>query len=400
MRNYSLFYIVLIAVGSVWIKACREPAQRGVDAPTPVAVQVIALSPEALSVSIEAPGNVQARNRILLSAQINGFVREVKVREGAAVRKGDILLTLDSRDAENQKAAGVAALDEATAALDEARQGLQASEKMVAATKASAEFAQATLARYEKLFESRSVSPQELDEVRTRRDASQAELAAREAMLAAARDRVRQVEARITQANAQIRRTEVVLGWTVVEAPSSGRVVSRRVDPGTAIFPGSPLLEIETTGDLQVLATIPTRDSRLLRAGSEVGVRSGTDAAISVTGRISEIIPTSDPGSHSMQFRVDLPPDCGWAPGDFVKVAIPASTRQALMVPEEAVRETGQLAGVFVVDSSSRARFRLVRTAPADAGRLELLSGVEPGEKVVANPAANILDGIPVEVRP
>jgi multidrug efflux pump subunit AcrA (membrane-fusion protein) len=364
-----------------------------------VAVTVASLEYESVPVVVQAPGSIQPRNRVTLASQINGSVREVRVRAGDEVSRGQVLATLDARDAESQKAAAQAAIEEANAALAEARQSLQASEKMLAAARASAELAESTLARYQKLFDAHSVSPQELDEARTRRNASTADVAAREAMAAAARDRIRQIEARVVQARAQLGRADVVLGWTVVSAPESGRVAQRLADPGSAIFPGSPLLVIETTRDLEILASIPTTQAGLLRRGLEVRVRSTTDSPSSLQGSVSEIIPSSDPSTHTVQFKVALPRSFSSPPGEFVKVEVPAGSRQALLAPSQAVRETGQLTGVFVMDASSVARFRLVKISPYDAARVELLSGVDRGERVIIKPGSEILDGTPVEVR-
>ena len=122
---------------------------------------------ESIPAVVEAPGTVQPRDRISLSSQINGFVREMRFRVGDIVKKDQILATLDARDAQSQKAAAQAAIDEAEAALSEARKAYQASVEMQAAAKASSELASQTLVRYQKLSESHSVSPQELDEVRT-----------------------------------------------------------------------------------------------------------------------------------------------------------------------------------------------------------------------------------------
>ena len=90
---------------------------------------------------VEAPGTVQPRNRIALSSQINGFVREMHVRVGDIVKKDQILATLDARDAESQKAAAQAGIDEAQAALSEARKAYQAAVEMQTAAKASTDLA-------------------------------------------------------------------------------------------------------------------------------------------------------------------------------------------------------------------------------------------------------------------
>jgi hypothetical protein len=95
-----------------------------------------------------------------------------------------------------------------------------------------------------------------------------------------------------------------------------------------------------------------------------------------------------------------LPAEAAMPSGQFVKVEIPVGTRNAILVPKQAVRETGQLNGLFVLDSASKARFRLVKTVPYDAENSEILSGVEPGEKVVARLSNEISDGTTVEMRP
>ena len=186
---------------------------------------------------VEAPGTVQPRNRITLSSQINGFVREMNVRVGDSVNSGQVLATLDARDAESQKAMAQAGVDEAQAALSEARKANQAAVEKQSAAKAAAGLAGQTYQRYQKLFESRSVSPQEMDEVKMRRDAGAAESLSSESMVAAAQERIKQVEARIAQAKAQAGRADVLLSWTHIKAPAAGRIVERSVDAGTAIFP-------------------------------------------------------------------------------------------------------------------------------------------------------------------
>jgi multidrug efflux pump subunit AcrA (membrane-fusion protein) len=364
--------------------------------PRPVAAAVITADYESVATAIEAPGSVQPRNRVTLSSQINGYVRTVHAQAGDPVRQGQILVTLDSREAESQKSATEASVQEANAALEEARKALQASQSMRDGARSASELAGTTLSRYQKLADARSVSPQELDEIRSRRDAAAADLAAGQTMVSAAEDRVRQVEARIAQANAQSRRADVVLGWTVVKAPAAGRIAQRLVDPGTAIFPGTPLLILESSGGSQVLASLPTMHSGAVSRG--LAVRIVDTRGDSPTGRVAEIIPVSDPASHTLQFKVDLPDGFNALSGDFVRVQVPSGTRQALLVPKSSIRESGQLTGVFVVDAESKARFRLVKTASYDPERVEVLTGLEPGERVVLAPGSHITDGTTLEI--
>jgi membrane fusion protein, multidrug efflux system len=387
-----LFVTLLLQIACGEKKASLSPSAAAIP------VSVMAIRYESVPAIVKAPGTVQARNRIALSSQINGFVREIHVRAGDSVRQDQVLVMLDARDAENQKAATQAAVQEAQAALSEAQKAHQAAVDMRSAATASAELAGQTLTRYQKLFESRSISPQEIDEVRMRRDSSAAELAAREWMIAAATERIKQAEARVSQAKAQAGRADVALSWTQIKAPSSGKIAERLVDPGTAIFPGTPLLIIESTTQPQVLANIPTEQSGSLHVGVTAKIQRAGAAGI-LDGRLSEIVPLSDPSTHSVQFKVDLPSNAALSNGQFVTVDIPMGKRNALLVPFSAIRETGQLTGLFVADSASKARFRLVKCAPYDATHSEILSGVEPGEKIITQLNNQITDGTSVEIR-
>jgi multidrug efflux pump subunit AcrA (membrane-fusion protein) len=395
----SKVLLLIVAAGLLTQVACGEKEPGKPDAALKsVATGTLALRYESLPSIVEAPGTVQPRTRIALSSQINGFVREMRVRVGDVVQHDQVLALLDARDAQSQKAVAQGAIDETQAALAEARRGHQAALEMQAAAKASAELAGQTFARYQKLAESKSITPQELDEVRARRTSSNAELASREAMVAGAEDRIRQVEAKIAQAKAGAGRADVMLSWTEIKAPSAGRVVQRLADPGTAIFPGTPLLVLESVDRPQIIADIPTEHSALLRAGVTVRLRNSETGAI-VEGRISEIVPLSNPSTHSMQFKVDLPENTQMPSGHFVKVEVPAGTREALLAPRTAIRQSGQLTGLFVVDSASKAHFRLIKIAPYDSEHVEVLSGIEPGEKIIAKLTDQIVDGIPVAER-
>ncbi len=394
MKSKALLLVVLSGL-SVQIACSDKQTNQPGSAGQPVPAGIITAGYESVHAVFEAPGTVQPREQISLSSQINGFVREMRFRVGDIVKKDQILATLDGRDAQSQKAAAQAATDEAEAALSEARKAYQASVEMQAAAKASSDLASQTLVRYQKLSESHSVSPQELDEVRTRRNAGTAELASREAMAAAAQDRIKQAEARISQARAQSGRADVMLSWTEIKAPSSGRIVQRLVDPGTAIFPGTPLLVIESIEKPQVLSDIPTEQSHVLHLGSTVRLRDAGTGTI-FEGKISEIVPLSNPATHSVQFKVDLPSSPSMPSGQFVKVELPVGTRDALLAPSAAIRQIGQLTGMFVVDSNSKARFRLVKVTPYDAGKVEVLSGINPGEKIISRLSDQITDGISV----
>ncbi len=396
MKTTSQHAPALVA-GLLLITGCSSERAHEARGPAAVPARLVTVAVESVPAMLEVPGTVQPRNRVSLSSQINGFVQSVTVRPGDTATAGQVLVALDSREAESQKAAAQAAIREAQEGLSEAKKAEQMAMSQRDAARVNARLAEETLGRFQQLFEARSVSPQELDEVRARRDATAAELAARETAVSAAQSRIGQIEAKIAQANAQLQRAEVVVGWTVIRAPSAGKIVERLVDPGTAIFPGSPLLVLESLSAPQVVADFPSRQAGSLKAGLAVRVLAESDVA--VTGRVTEIVPLSDVGSHTVRFKVDLRDRMSLRSGSFARVFIPVGERQTLLLPKSAVSQTGQLTGVFVADAGSKARFRLVKTAPFDTERVEILSGLESGERVVLNPGPEIADGVPLEIR-
>jgi HlyD family secretion protein len=398
MKSYSLYFTLL--TGIALLSSCGgNPTTSPTSSLKAIPVQAMTLQQATVPMIVEAPGTVHPRNRITLSSQINGFIRDIHVRVGDTVSEGKLLALLDARDPENQKAAAQSAIDEALAAVNEAKRAHKAAIEMRLAAKASADLAEQTLARYEKLFESHSVSPQEIDEVRMRRNAGVAELAARGAMVAAATDRIKQAEARVSQAKAQAQRADVLLGWTQIKSPSTAKIVERLADTGTAIFPGTPLFILESTLNPQILASVPTEHAGSLHHGMTVRIRIGSEKE-SLEGRITEIAPLSDASTHSIQFKVDLLRSEGISNGQFAAVLIPMGTRNALLAPNTAFHETGQLTGIYAIDGASNARFRLVKTEPYDSERMEILSGLEAGERVISSWDNRIVDGIPVTTRP
>ena len=215
-----------------------------------------------------------------------------------------------------------------------------------------------------------------------------AELASRESMVAAAEERIKQVEARISQAKAQAGRADVLMSWTQIKAPAAGKIVERSADTGTAIFPGNA-----ADGD-RIHSQAPGSRGSSNGTCSTV-CKSGMKCASETLGNRRQ----SSKAGLRKSFRYPIPRLTAFSSkwisrrmfrmpnGQFVKVEVPVGTRNALLVPRQAIRETGQLTGLFVVDSASKARFRLVKS-----GRPMMRN--TPKSCPASNPAKDILAGL------
>ncbi|MBI3948230.1 MAG: efflux RND transporter periplasmic adaptor subunit [Armatimonadetes bacterium] len=243
----------------------------------------------------------------------------------------------------------------------------------------------------------------EQDIAAARAQAQQAEEALRLARAATAetrikRDNIALLAARKEQAEAALQAAEVQAAYAVVRSPFSGVVTARQVDPGDMAAPGSPLVRIEGAAGYRLEATVP--EGRMSRVQSGMAVPAAIESlGWKGTGRAVEIVPSAEPGSRTFVVKVALPPLPRIASGVFGKAWFPGEERSRLVVPAAAVVRRGQLESVLAIDEKGIARVRMVRTGETENGKVEILSGVQPGERVVVGSPADIPDGTPVEAR-
>jgi len=124
-------------------------------------------------------------------------------------------------------------------------------------------------------------------------------------------------------------------------------------------------------------------------------LRVSSTACAPIVGTVAEVSPTADPSSRTVTVKLDLPPSSGLHAGLFGRMVLPATEARAIAVPASGLVRRGQLDEVFVVEADV-ARLRLVKTGRAHDGLVELVSGVEPGERIVTSDAAELIDGQPV----
>ena len=334
----------------------------------------------------ESSGTVRGRNTAVLTSKVVANVREVRVHAGDAVRAGQLLAVLDDSDAQAAVRRARAALDEATAARAEA-------ENAVRAADAGARVATVNHGRMERLLAQQAVSQQMYDEAEARQRST---LAERDAASA----RVRRTAASIEEGRAAVAGAEAALGYTRILAPFAGRVIDRRVDPGSQASPGMPLLVVEQEGALRVEAAVDESLAGQIHLHDPAHVDLEA-AGVRVDGQVAEIVPAVDPGSRAFLVKVELPADAlaNLRSGMFARVRFPLGTEERLVVPAPAVVAAGQLDRVYVVEQG-RARLRLVTVGQRGPDFAELLSGIDAGESVVVAPPAALHDGDFVEASP
>jgi RND family efflux transporter MFP subunit len=354
----------------------------------------------------EAVGTVRSHTTSVLSSRIVGSVVAVHVQEGERVERGQLLLEIDDRDAQSHLSKAQAGLREAGQAAEEVERGIAAARSGLEAAGANRELAESTFQRYRTLLERRSVSQQEFEEVQARfRGAVAEETRARE-MVDSLLSRRAQVQSRIEQARADVQSAGIHVGYGRILAPIAGVVAARPADVGTQAAPGVPLLTVEDDTRYRFEVAVEESRASQIVPGEAVEVIVDALGGRRVAGKVSEIVPASDPNSRSVTVKIQ--PDAEGAPealgrlrsGFFVRARFEAGTRQALSVPQGAIVRQGQLVGLYVVADDSLARLRLIRTGKTHATAVEVLSGLAEGERVVVDGLEGLRDGMRVQVRP
>ena len=363
---------VALAIAAGLAGCSSEPSRVEAARETVTGYTMITAGRGAVPDWLEAVGTVEAAQSSRLSSQVMGSVTAVNVHVGDRVRRGQVLARIDDT--------------QPRAALDRANAAVLAAQKETAAAEADSELAEATLRRYQTLLDKKSVSPQEFDEVKARQ---QGALARREM----ARAGVEQAKAAQAQARTQ-------LDYTEIRAPFDGVITEKPVDPGVLASPGLPLMTVEDTSRYRLEASVDESEIGLARLGGAVDTTLDALPGKQFPARIAEIVPAADPASRSFTVKLELPPNPAIRSGLFGRAHFPRGQRQALTVPRPAILDRGQLQGVYVVGQDKVANLRYVTLGKTLGEQVEILSGLEAGEQVVANPAGAELGGKIVGGRP
>jgi len=368
-------FIYRLAAGSAMTVALTGCPEKGHEAGTrqvvPAAV-VTGITIETvksgnLPETQEIVGTVRARTSAVVSTRIPGTVSILRVREGDRVRKGQLLLQLNALENQATAAGASAGSDEAQRGLEEALSRRQ--------------LADATFARYQKLFNEQAVSRQEFEVKQTERDL--------------ATQGVARAEARLRQAQAGARAAGTMADYTRITAPISGIITSMQADLGATVFPAQPLMTIEDEGSYQLELAIPESMSASVRPGTPVQVTLDA-AGSSFAAKIVEIVPSADPASRTFSAKINLGRK-GLRSGMFGRGAIAlGKTVTSMLVAKTSVIDRGALTSVWVVDKDSIARMRLVKIGKSVGDRVEILSGLSDGERVVVSGSEKINEGVKV----
>lgn len=361
--------LILIAVGG--LAGCSGERQQASLPETVHNVSVLTVQTAKVLDLLEVVGSVRAAQTSELASQMMGTIVEIRAHEGDRVHRGEVLAVING--------------DQPRAVMDRAVAADNAAVQQLAAAESDLALAESTLKRYQNLYEKKSVSPQEFDEIKAR---EQAALARRE-----------MAQAGQAQAKAVLGQAQTSLDYTRIRAPFDGVVTEKKADSGTLASPGVPVFIIEDVRRYRLEVTVNESDLRYVRLGQQLPVVIDALDNAELEAKVAQIVPTADAASRSFLVKIELPPDVRLRSGLFGRAQFSRGERQSLMIPRTAVVDRGQLQGIFVLDHDKVASLRYVTLGKVLGTNVEVLAGLQSGELLVTQPGELDLNGKRVEAQ-
>ncbi|MGA3010800.1 MAG: efflux RND transporter periplasmic adaptor subunit [Terracidiphilus sp.] len=371
---------VLILLFAIWVlilflrKGKAQPA-------TPRAAAIVSVTQGTLISSLTVAGQFQAYQEVDLHAKVSGYIRWIKVDIGDRVRQGEVLSVLEVPELQNQLQGAQAEVRHTQSEIERAQSEVVSTESTYAALHSA----------YTRLLEASKERPgliaqQELDDARAKNQESEAQIGVAKASLDAMRQQMG-----VSKADSD--RLKTLTGYEQITSPFNGVVTMRYADTGSLIQSGTssntqsmPVVRVAESDVLRLRMPVPESDVPFIHEGGEVQVKVNATGRAFV-GKIVRFTRALDTNTRTMLTEVDVAnADLSLSPGMYAETIIQLQQKKnAVIVPAQAVVQSGDQAYVLVVDATQRVEKRSVVLGIQTANRTEITNGLRSGERVIAS---------------
>lgn len=359
MRKYIVTFTLIST--ALLITACGgDDHQKNVDNGTPIKVTISTVDSFDNQPFLTASGKIQASKSADLSTRMMGFVEEVHVNIGDKVKRGQLLVSINSNELNAKRAQVNANIAEATAALSNAQKDYN---------------------RYKNLFNSQSASQKEFDDISTNFEMAKARLEATQQMK--------------SEINAQF-------AYSKITAPFNGIITNKSIEKGDMANPGSPLVSLESPDGFEVEAMIPESEISKIKEGIEVDVMISSINEV-LKGKVSEVSSSSKNSGGQYLVKIILKEtNANVLSGMFARIQFPVEKQanmDMVLIPIEAIVKNGQLSGVYTVSESNTALLRWLRLGRTYGDHIEVLSGLSSVESYIISSEGNLYNGAKITIQ-
>ena len=420
----SLLFLVLTSCGK------QQPEAKA--PPPPVAVEIANLESDRVRSSSEYVGNLEAKERVALAPRVEGRITEIAVQEGDSVKQGDLIVQLQLNREQGEVDAARSQVDVRRADLSNAEAELRAVEADVARAEAAVEQSKAdlrqqqaelklattNLERTEFLVEQGAQSQQILDDrirdvdaAKAQTDALKAALISSQKALSASRERVNSAssaiagqQASLKQAKSQVGIASENLDFNRITAPIDGVVGNIPPKVGDYVEAGEQITSIVEDDTLELNVSVPLEQASKLELGLPVEIIDREGKAVA-KGDISFISPRTDRSSQAILVKAVFNNNGGLKDDSFARARIIWSEESGILIPTAAVSRIAGKSFVFVAEetkledgtSTLVAKQKPVELGDIQGQSYQVISGLEPGDRLITSGILNLADGTPLD---
>ncbi|MBT8220079.1 MAG: efflux RND transporter periplasmic adaptor subunit [Bacteroidia bacterium] len=364
MKFQIIFIVVITSI--LGLIACSDHTDEHAPTKTvydlePIQVSTMDVGSQVQDARSTLSGVIQSKNKATVSARMMGYVTSLTADVGDRVRAGQTILTLRNNELPAKRAQVNAGIAEAEAALKNVKINYD---------------------RMKILWEQESITRKEWDDISAQYDMMKAKVA-----------------------GARSKQTEIdeIIALTRVNAPISGVVTAKMINKGDLVNPGIPLMSIEGNQGYEVISYVS--DNQIGSIKKDMQLDCYVNALDkTVKAKITEISPSSvnTGGQFAIKAALMLSPQDQKLvfPGMYANVYAPVPTTaqktSCITVEKSALFNRGQLTGIYVVSNQNTALLRWIRVGKDFGDRVEIVSGLAPGEEYIVSDLSLLQDGIPV----
>ena len=349
-------------------------------------VTVVQVVQSTGSVNLKLPGSIQAVTETPVLSRSNGYVRKRFVDIGDRVTAGQLLAEIEAPELEQLLVQGRAELQQARSALEQTSASLEQG-------KANEELARVTAQRWARLVSKGAVSRQENDNYQAQYQSQLANVKALEKTVAAARNNVSASEANVA-------RLSELRGFKMVRAPFAGVITLRNVDVGTLITAANTLMfRIAQTNVLRTFLNVPQTEAGAVRVGQAARITVPDLPGRQFTGTVTRTSNSLDPATRTLLVEVQVPNQGSiLLPGMYAQVDLTTPRKDPpLVIPGDTLVVRPDGTQVALVTPGQTIHFQHIELGRDYGDRIEVISGLQRGQRVVVNPGDIVREGAKVK---
>lgn len=399
--NMRIRTLALLAFSAGLLAGCGRPAPPA-EPPTEITVRTATAESRAVRRIRRLPGNTASVRSVAISARVTGFLEKQHVEDGATVKEGDLLYTIDRRPFQVALDQAQAARGQATASVDAAAAAVVQAKAQVPGAQAARDVAARDVDRNRPLADSGALSKQSFDQMTAKLEQAESALATAKATVVAAEAQQKAAVAAVATADAQVEAAQLNLGYCTVRAPAAGMLGKTSVGEGQMVGPGyvvtlNELVQLDPMWvEFSPSATEwPLIRERLGAGGVPVEVVYGGQDSIRANGRITFASNEVDPTTSTILLRATFPnTGDAFRPGTYCSVNLDlGEIPGVVMIPMEALVARGTDFFVWRVSKDGKAETVRVTTSAREGEFVGITTGIAAGDRIVTAGMPKLVEG-------